>query len=67
VRLTQKTDPHDRAFAEAERSIRVKLVEDKIRAKEDDMLAQLRTQFPVQIDDKALAQVRVDLADAGSP
>jgi DNA-directed RNA polymerase subunit F len=67
VRLTQKTDPHDRAFAEAERSIRVKLVEDKIRAKEDDLMAQLRTQFPVQIDDKALAQVRVDLADAGSP
>ena len=67
VRLTQKTDPHDRAYAEAERSIRVKLVEDKIRAKEDDLIARLRTQFPVQIDDNALAQVRVDLADAGPP
>ncbi|MEO8876769.1 MAG: peptidyl-prolyl cis-trans isomerase [Polyangiaceae bacterium] len=67
IRLTQKSEPHDRAYAEAERSIRVKISEDKIRNKEDDLIAQLRTQFPVQIDDGALAQVRVNLADAGPP
>ncbi|MEO6419649.1 MAG: peptidyl-prolyl cis-trans isomerase, partial [Polyangiaceae bacterium] len=65
VRLTQKTDVHERAFAEADRQIRVKLAQDKITARETETLASLRTQFPVQIDDAALATVKVDLADAG--
>ncbi len=67
IRLTQKSAPHDRAYAEAERSIRVKITEDTIEKRESDLLAGLRKQFPVQIDDAALAQVRVDLADAGPP
>lgn len=66
VRLTQKTDARERTFAEAERSIRVKLAQDKIRAKEDDLLKQLRVQFPVQIDEAALATVSVNLGDAGT-
>lgn len=69
VRLTQKTDARERTFAEAERSIRVKLSQDKIRAKEEGTLASLRTQFPVKIDDAVLATVKVDLgreADAGA-
>lgn len=74
VRLSQKTDPHERQFAEAERSIRVKLAQDKLRAKENEVLEGLKKQFPVQIDDSALANVKVDLAapperasDAGAP
>jgi DNA-directed RNA polymerase subunit F len=66
VRLTQKTDARERTFAEAERSIRVKLSQDKIRAKEDETLASLRTQFPVQIDEAVLATVKVELGDAGT-
>jgi len=69
VRLTQKTDARERTFAEAERSIRVKLSQDKIRAKEDETLASLRAQFPVQIDEAVLATVKVELgsaADAGT-
>jgi peptidyl-prolyl cis-trans isomerase C len=62
VRLTQKTDAHERTYAEAERSIRVRLVQEKIREREEALLAQLKTQFPVQIDDAVLATVRVDLA-----
>ena len=67
VRLTQKSEPHERTLAEAERTIRVKLAQDKIRAKEDALLAELRTQFPVQIDDQALAKVRIEASrtDAG--
>ncbi len=65
VRLSQKTDAHERALAEADRSIRVKLAQDKIRAKEDEQLAQLRTQFPVQIDEAVLATVKVDILDGG--
>jgi peptidyl-prolyl cis-trans isomerase C len=67
VRLTQKTDAHERTYAEAERSIRVKLVQEKIREKEEALLAQLKTTFPVQIDDAVLATVRVDLPEGGLP
>jgi hypothetical protein len=65
VRLTQKTDAHERTFQEADRAIRVKLAQDRIKAKEDALLAQLRTKYPVVIDEKVLATVKVDLADAG--
>jgi parvulin-like peptidyl-prolyl isomerase len=65
VRLSQKVDAHARSFGEAERSIRVKLAQDKIKQKEDEMLASLRAQYPVQIDESALAKVHVDLPDAG--
>jgi len=65
VRLTQKVDAHVRSLGEADRSIRVKLAQDKMKAKEDAMLASLRTQYPVTIDEAALAKVNVDVPDAG--
>lgn len=66
VRLSQKSDAHERSFAEAERSVRVKLAQDKMRAKDDETLTALRAQFPVQIDDKALAQVQADVPVPGA-
>jgi DNA-directed RNA polymerase subunit F len=66
VRLTQKLDAHERAYAESERAIRVKLVQEKIREREDELLSQLRAQYPVQIDDAVLDTVRVDIGDAGA-
>jgi hypothetical protein len=66
VRLVQKSDPHERTYAEAERTIRVKLAQDKIRAKEDALLDQLKKQYPVQIDEAALSNVQIVAApDAG--
>ncbi len=65
VRLTQKMEPHERPFEEAERTIRIKLAQDRTRAREDQLLADLRKQYPVTVDDAALATVHVDLADAG--
>jgi peptidyl-prolyl cis-trans isomerase C len=62
VRLVGKTEARDRAFEEAERVIRVKLAEDLLRASEKTLLSELRKEFAVQIDDKALAEVRVQLA-----
>lgn len=67
VRLTQKADAHERSFGEAERAIRIQLAQDKARAKEDELLASLRKDFPVTIDDAALAQVKVRAADGGAP
>jgi DNA-directed RNA polymerase subunit F len=68
VRMTQKTDAHERTFAEAERTIRVRLVQDRIRQKEEALIAKLKSDFPVQIDDAVLATVRVNTIepDAGS-
>jgi peptidyl-prolyl cis-trans isomerase C len=64
VRLTQKLPPHERTFAEAERTIRVKLAQDKLRAKEDELLAELRKDVKVEIDEAAVGTVKVDLGSA---
>lgn len=66
VRLTQKMEPHERPFDEAERTIRIKLAQDRTRVREDQLLGELRKQYPVTVDDAALATVHVDLADAGT-
>ena len=69
VRLTKKTDPHDRTLEEAQRMIRVKLSQEKARAKEETLMDELRKEFPVKIDEAALAQVQVDVPppDGGKP
>jgi peptidyl-prolyl cis-trans isomerase C len=66
VRLTQKIEPHERPFEESERTIRIKLAQDRARAKEEELIAGLKKQYPVAIDEAALSTVHVDLADAGS-
>jgi len=65
VRLTQKLAAHERSFEEAERTIRVKLAQEKLRAEEDALLADLRKNVKVEIDEAALATVKVDTNDAG--
>jgi parvulin-like peptidyl-prolyl isomerase len=66
VRLTQKLPPHERTYEEAERTIRVKLAQDKLRAKEDELIAELRRSVKVEIDEGALGTVKVDMGgDAG--
>jgi peptidyl-prolyl cis-trans isomerase C len=59
VRLTQKLAPHERGFQEAERSIRVKLAQDKLRAKEDELIAELKKDVKVEVDEAALATVKL--------
>jgi hypothetical protein len=71
VRLTQKIAPHERSFEEAERTIRVKLAQDKQREKEDALIADLKKSVKVEVDEAALATVKVDLTapavkDAGA-
>lgn len=69
VRVTQKSDAHQRSYAEAERTIRVKLGQERVRTLEKNLIDGLRKDFPVTIDEAALAQVKVDLpatpSDAG--
>ena len=67
VRLMQKLPPHERTYEEAERSIRVKLSQDKLRAKEDELIAELRKSMKVEVDEGALSTVKIDMpgVDAG--
>jgi hypothetical protein len=68
VKLQSKTAPRDLTLQDAERSVRVKLSQEKARASEDALLDELRKQFPVAIDEAALAAVQVDLPrDGGAP
>jgi hypothetical protein len=59
VRLTQKIPPHERAYEEAERSIRVKLAQDRLRAREDELIAELKKNVKVEIDEAALGTVKL--------
>jgi peptidyl-prolyl cis-trans isomerase C len=59
LRLNGITAPHRRTIAEAERSIRVLLVQEKMQQRERALEEELRKKFPVQIDDQALATVKV--------
>jgi peptidyl-prolyl cis-trans isomerase C len=61
VKLESTTPGHDRTLQDAERSIRVKLAEEKALQAEDALLDELRKQYPVEIDEAALAQVKVDV------
>jgi hypothetical protein len=66
--MTQKNDAHERSFSEAERAIRVRIAQDRAKSKEDETYQSLRKQFPVKIDEAALANVHVDprVLDAGA-
>jgi hypothetical protein len=62
VRLTQKIAPHERTYEEAERGIRVKLAQDKVREREDALIAELKKTIKVEIDEDALKTVKVPAA-----
>lgn len=59
VRLLSKTDAHERTLAEADRSIRVAIVQEDIQKREKALEEKLRKQFPVTIDEAALAHVEM--------
>lgn len=59
LRINGVTAPHKRTLAESERSIRVLLMQEKMAQREEALEAELRKKFPVQVDDKALAAVKV--------
>jgi parvulin-like peptidyl-prolyl isomerase len=67
VRMVGKTDPHERSLADADRSIRVSLLQAKIAEREKLLEAELRKQFPVIIDEQALAKVELPKASSPDP
>jgi peptidyl-prolyl cis-trans isomerase C len=59
VKMTGKSDARERSLAEAERTIRVTLVQKKVEQRELELQEQLRKEFPVVIDEAALGGVAV--------
>jgi len=59
LRLTGITEPRERSFAEAERSIRVSLVQKLVKEREEALDKELRARFPVTIDEAALSKVKL--------
>jgi len=67
LRLTGKTDARDRTFADAERSIRVALVQERIRTREAELEQELKKKYPITIDEAQLAKIPVPAASAPAP
>jgi peptidyl-prolyl cis-trans isomerase C len=63
VRMTGRTDARDRSYPDAERTIRVALVQQRIRAREAELEQELKRRYPVSVDDAALSQVKVPAVD----
>ena len=61
VRLVGKTEARERTFVEAERAIRVSLVQERLARAEQELEQDLKRRFPVTLDDKALEKVKVEL------
>jgi parvulin-like peptidyl-prolyl isomerase len=59
VRVTGTSAARDRTFDEAERTIRFKLQEERLRSAEAELERTLRERYPVQIDEAALSKVTV--------
>lgn len=59
LRMTGRTAARERSFQEAERSIRVRMVEQRILAAEQELLDALKKEYAVTIDESALSRVKV--------
>jgi parvulin-like peptidyl-prolyl isomerase len=65
VRMTGKTEPRDRTLADAERTVRVALLQAKIAERERALEAELRRKFPIVVDERALSAVALPPKDEG--
>jgi peptidyl-prolyl cis-trans isomerase C len=63
VRINGVTPAHKRTLAESDRAIRVLLIQEKMAAQETALEEALKKKFPVEIDDAALAAVKVSIPE----
>lgn len=64
VKMMGRTEARERSLAEADRSIRVAILQADVEKREKALEDQLRKEFPVTIDDKALKGVKLPAAQA---
>lgn len=74
VRMNGITAAHHRSLAEADRTIRIALMQEKMQKIERDLEEGIRKKYPVEINEKALANVKIppalekiDLSSGPSP
>jgi parvulin-like peptidyl-prolyl isomerase len=66
VRLAAKTEARERSFEEAERTIRISLVQELVKQREAALEQELSAKYPVTVDDAALAKIHVPKPGASS-
>jgi peptidyl-prolyl cis-trans isomerase C len=62
VRLVAKNDARDQSFADVERTIRVRVLQEKRLAKEKALLEEVKKGLKIEIDEATLAAIANDLA-----
>jgi peptidyl-prolyl cis-trans isomerase C len=62
VRLSGQTAGHKRTLAEADRTIRVAILQQKLNDLEKKLDDELRAKFPVQVDDKVVGDIALPAA-----
>jgi len=67
VRLIGKTDARARSVQEAERSIRIRLLEARAKQLESDLERELRAKYPVVLDEQQLAKLKVPKPPKAAP
>jgi parvulin-like peptidyl-prolyl isomerase len=60
LRLTSRTPPRQRTFAEAERSIRMTLAQKRVETSRQQLVQDLKQKFPVVVNQQLLATVKSD-------
>ncbi len=58
LRLTSRMPARQRTFSEAERSIRVKLVQQRVATQQQQLIDELRSKFPVSMNQALLATIK---------
>lgn len=64
VRLAARTAARERSFEEADRTIRITLVQELVKQREAELERELARKFPVTVDDAALAKVHAPKSSA---
>lgn len=67
LRLLAKNEARDQSFADVERTLRVRILQEKRAAAEKALLDQIKNEVKVEIDDKALLDLAADLALGPAP
>ncbi|HET9953040.1 MAG TPA: peptidyl-prolyl cis-trans isomerase [Polyangiaceae bacterium] len=57
VRMASRTEARERSYEEAQRSIRVTLIQEAVKQREADLEKELRAKYPVTVDEAALAKL----------
>jgi hypothetical protein len=67
LRLLVKSEAREQSFADAERTIRVRILQERRAAKEKALLEEMRRTVKVEVDETALAQLTSAMPDAPHP